>query len=302
MIPDLQGGKCVEPTVQYYCSDGVKGTLVKLGPASSIPALLLMAALALPAQVIKPKNPLGNGLDVVAAGHSLFNRNCTTCHGQDGAEGDRGPALGAARRYFRLSEAAIFDAIKNGISGTAMPAAGLPDEDIWRIVAFIRNIRSTASDNDVPGNVENGMRIFEGKGSCRQCHMILGHGGLTGPDLSSVGAQLTLTTLRDSLTKPRPISQGYQSVRVTTLKGEVVSGMAKNEDGFSIQILDEKGKLHLFSKDELRGIAREKVSVMPRDIDKRLTADEFRDLVAMLSRQAHTKVTMLQEGENEIGR
>jgi hypothetical protein len=33
-----------------------------------------------------------------------------------------------------------------------------------------------------------------------------------------------------------------------------------------------------------------------------LTADEFRDLVAMLSRQAHTKVTMLQEGENEIGR
>jgi putative heme-binding domain-containing protein len=275
---------------------------LKVSPTNSILVLLMAAVLISPAQVVKPKNPLGDGLDVVAAGHSLFNRNCTTCHGQDGTEGDRGPALGAARRYFRLSEAAIFDAIKNGISGTAMPAAGLPDDDIWRVVAFIRNIRGTASDNAVPGNVENGMRIFEGKGGCRQCHMILGQGGITGPDLSSVGAQLTLNALRDSLTKPQPIREGFQSVRVTTRQGEVVKGMAKNEDGFSIQLLDEKGKLHLFAKSELRQIVRESVSSMPRDIDKRLTAEEFQDLLAMLSRQAHTKVARVQEGENEVGR
>ena len=111
------------------------------------------------AQVTKPKNPLGNSLEVVSQGHELYNKSCTTCHGRDGTQGDRAPALGAARRYFRLSDAAIFDAVKNGIPGSAMPASGLPDEDIWRVVAYIRNIRSTASDNDVPGNVQNGMEI-----------------------------------------------------------------------------------------------------------------------------------------------
>ncbi len=58
---------------------------------------------------MKPKNPLGNGLDVVSEGHTLYNKTCTACHGRDGTQGDRAPALGAARRYFRLSEAAIFD-------------------------------------------------------------------------------------------------------------------------------------------------------------------------------------------------
>ena len=77
------------------------------------------------AQVTKPKNPLGNGLEVVTQGHELYNKSCTACHGRDGTQGDRAPALGAARRYFRLSEAAIFDAIKNGIPGSAMPASGL---------------------------------------------------------------------------------------------------------------------------------------------------------------------------------
>src|SRR5258708_974775 len=118
------------------------------------------------------------------------------CHGADGSEGDRAPALAGTRRFFRLSESAIFDTVKNGIPGSTMPASGLPDNDIWGIVAFIRNIRSTASDNIVPGNVENGRKIFEGKGGCSQCHMIRGQGGLIGPDLSSIGAELTLARLR----------------------------------------------------------------------------------------------------------
>ena len=80
-----------------------------------IPAVLMLAIIVARAQVIKPKNPLGDGLEVVAAGRTIYNKTCTMCHGQDGADGDRAPSLAAARRYFRLSEASIFDAIKNGI-------------------------------------------------------------------------------------------------------------------------------------------------------------------------------------------
>jgi cytochrome c oxidase cbb3-type subunit 3 len=262
----------------------------------------LMSCVASPAQIAKPKNPLGKSLEVVAQGHELYNKTCTACHGRDGTQGDRAPALGAARRYFRLSEAAIFDAIKTGIPGTAMPASGLPDADIWCIVAYIRNIRSTASDNDVLGSVQNGMEIYQRKGGCAACHMIRGQGGLIGPDLSSIGAQLTLDQIKDSLTRPVPPQAGFVPVEVTTRSGEVIKGVAKNEDAFSIDVLDMQGKLHLFMKDEVRDVAHKPESLMPHNLDKTLTPTEFQDLVAMLSRQARTKMRKEQPGENEVGR
>ena len=265
-------------------------------------ALLALAAIGMPAQSGKPKNPLGNGPEVVTAGRDLYNKTCTTCHGRDGDEGDRAPSLNANRRYFRLSEAAIFDAVKNGIPGAAMPSSGLPDLDVWRIVAFIRNIRGTASDNIVPGDVENGMAVFSGVGGCKRCHMIRGQGGTVGPDLSSIGAQVTLLRLRTSLTQNGPIPPGYRPVKVTTLTGEAVEGIARNEDAFSIQILDERDKLHLFDRQELRTVVYGTKSLMPHNYDKVLSSLQLRDLIAMLSRQARTKVKMEQQGENEIGR
>jgi cytochrome c oxidase cbb3-type subunit 3 len=265
-------------------------------------AVLAIAAFGAPAQVVKPKNPLRDGPEVVAAGRTLYNETCTMCHGTDGNEGDRAPSLNANRRYFRLSEAAIFDAVKIGIPGTAMPSSGLPDLDVWRIVAFIRNIRGTASDNIVPGDIENGMTVFSSVGGCKRCHMIRGQGGTLGPDLSSIGAQVTLQKLRDSLTQDGPIPPGYRPVTVTTLTGDAVQGIARNDDAFSIQILDESNKLHLFDKQELRTIVYGKKSLMPHDYDKVLSGTQLRDLIAMLSRQARTKVKMEQQGENEIGR
>ena len=254
------------------------------------------------AQGVKPENPLGKSPDVVIAGRQLYNTNCIGCHGKDGDEGSRAPSLNSARRYFRLSEAAIFDAIKNGISGSGMPAAGLPEMDVWRIVAFIRSIRGTASDNIVPGDVENGTTVFAGAGGCVRCHMIRGQGGTIGPDLSSIGAQLTLERLRDALTKERPVPPGYRPVTAITSDGTVVRGVARNMDAFSIQILDEKNKLHLLERQELRSIEFDQKSLMPHNYDKTLSPDQFRDLLAMLSRQARSKVTIKQQGEDEAGR
>ncbi|MEJ7606248.1 MAG: c-type cytochrome [Bryobacteraceae bacterium] len=267
----------------------------------AIPMITVAVTMA-PAQIVKPRNPLPEGPEVVSAGRDLYNKSCTMCHGRDGNEGDRAPSLNANRRYFRLSEAAIFDAVKKGIPGTDMPSSDLPELDIWRIVAFIRNIRGTASDNIVPGDIENGTVVFNGKGGCIGCHMIRGQGGTLGPDLSSIGAQVTLQKLQDALTKAGPVPFGYRPVVVTTLKGEVVRGVARNEDAFSIQVLDEKNKLHLFARQELRSTVHPRESLMPHNYDKVLSSTQFRDLVAMLSRQARNKIKIEQPGENEIGR
>src|ERR1700704_5152559 len=50
----------------------------------------------------------------------------------------------------------------------------------------------------------HGRAFFTGAGKCSGCHMIRGQGGVLGPDLSSIGAQLNLKKLQETLTKERP--------------------------------------------------------------------------------------------------
>ncbi len=231
-------------------------------------------------------NPLGRGREVVEAGRLLYNSTCTVCHGMEGTVGDRGPALAATRRYLRSSDDDLFAAIKNGIQGTLMPPAGMPDNDVWKIVAYIRSLRATASDEFVAGNVEHGQELFRTKGRCADCHMIQGRGGLLGPDLSNIGAERNLHDLREALTEARPnIPRGYQPVRITMKSGAAIEGVVKNEDNFTLQVLDKSFELHLLKKEEVDRIDYGKESLMPNRYGKTFTADELQDLLAFLSHQ-----------------
>jgi len=219
------------------------------------------------------------------AGRELYNRSCTMCHGLDGAAGDRAPALGAQRRYLRSSRDELFDAIKNGIGGTAMPASPLPEADVNKIVAFIHSLRATAADVEVPGNASAGEAVFHGKGKCIDCHMVRGRGGILGPDLTRIGAERRLEDLRASLTTRKPPSRGFQPVTVVTKAGARIEGVARNEHNTSIQVLGKDQKLHMFTQDEIQEVRHEEQSVMPSDAAQRLSPDELQNLLAFLARQ-----------------
>ncbi|MBI3209886.1 MAG: c-type cytochrome [Candidatus Solibacter usitatus] len=220
-------------------------------------------------------------------GRALYNRSCTICHGPDGAAGDRAPALGAQRRYLRRTEDDLFDAIRNGIKGTLMPASPSSDLEIRKMVAFVRGLRAVAIDVNVAGDVGQGESIFFGKGNCSQCHMIRGRGGLLGPDLTNIGAERKLDHLRAALTQPKEVvPSGYKSVTVTTTGGETIRGVARNQNNFSIQVLGVDNKLHLLLRNEIRNLKVEEQSMMPAEIDKSLGKEGFANLLAFLSRQA----------------
>ena len=251
-----------------------------------------------------PTNPVGQGPEVVAAGRVAFNRVCTGCHGVNGGEGERAPALVGERRFFRLSEGALYDTIENGIPGTGMMAMGkaMDDKDVWRIVVFIRAMRGSASDTDVAGDVQHGKEIFAGKGACVKCHAMQGKGGTIGPDLSNVGAEMTLKHLRDSLTTDTPIAAGYKPVTVVLTNGQTVKGIAKNEDAFSLQLLDYDNHLHLIDKAEVQKEDADAKSLMPHNYDKQLSKDEFQDLLAMLAKQTRDGGQKRIQGDGEVGR
>lgn len=251
-----------------------------------------------------PKNPVGHGPEVVAAGRAIFNRTCTACHGADGSDGERAPALVGDRRFFRLSEQALYETIENGIPGTAMPAMGksMASDDVWRVVVFIRAMRGSAVDADVAGDVQHGKEIFTGKGDCIKCHTLDGHGGTIGPDLSNAGAVLTLRHLRDALTTDTPITPGYRPVTVVLADGITIQGVAKNEDAFSLQLLDFDDHLHLIDKANVKREDESQKSLMPHDYDKTLSKQDFQDLLAMLAKQTRDGGRKKIEGDGEVGR
>ena len=246
-------------------------------------------------------NPAIGNAAAIAEGEKLYNETCTACHGKDGTGGELGPPVAAQnRRYLRRSDAEIFDAIKTGIGGTQMPPFGgqFNDDQIWRITAYIHGLRGTAIDTPVQGDANAGAAIFWGSAGCSGCHMIKGKGSVLGPDLSNLAGTRKVQNIVDALTKAnhKILADGgthdstlvpntsYQPVRVTTADGKVISGILKNEDSFTLQVFGKDDlTLHRFKRKDVK-VFYDPESIMPHDWNKRLSAGDFQNLLAFLTR------------------
>jgi 6-phosphogluconolactonase len=260
---------------------------------------IVVASLTLTAQR-GPANPFLGNSQAIDEGRQIYDRSCTTCHGPNGAGGEMGPALGApARRYAQGTDAQIFDAIKSGVRATPMPPFGnqLPDADIWKVTAYIRGLRGTAIDAPAAGDAARGEQIFWGKGECGNCHVVSSKGGLIGPDLTNLAGTRKTVSIVDALTRPlhKVFGDGgaiprilipnatYQPVRVTAADGTVITGVLKNEDSYSLQVMGTDNELHMFDRAKVK-VVYETKTLMPTDYDKRLAPDEFKNLLAYLTR------------------
>ncbi|MEZ5360834.1 MAG: c-type cytochrome [Bryobacterales bacterium] len=222
----------------------------------------------------------------IEAGHELYLSVCSGCHGPT-AEGGRGPNLITARNARRASNEELFAMVKNGIPGTDMPPSPLPDDQVWQITAFVRNLSAPAFLQNVKGDPAAGKTIYYGKGGCNKCHMIRGEGGYLGPDLTNIGVSSNLATLREGVFEPnKRLTDGFRPVIVTLKDGKKIQGVAKNNSNYSIQVLENSGKLHLLDKNEVKEVFFREDSWMPSDYAQRLSEQEQNDLLAFLAKQA----------------
>lgn len=75
----------------------------------------------------------------------IWEANCINCHAKDGHGGGAGTrSLLVDEKFGQKYDREFFDAIKNGIEGTAMPgyAKTLSDEKIWGLVVHIRELQA----------------------------------------------------------------------------------------------------------------------------------------------------------------
>ncbi|MCC6362354.1 MAG: c-type cytochrome [Bryobacterales bacterium] len=248
-----------------------------------MPILLFcwLPVVALWAQSPVVKNPRTTPEDV-AAGGRIYRSHCAECHGLKG-EGGRGPGLTRGEYRHGSGDAALFNTINNGISGTQMPGVYYEDHQIWQIVAFVRSLASGAGRQKIPGNSFAGEKIFFGKGGCAGCHMVNGRGGRFGPDLSAIGSSRNPSNLRASILRPSDdLPMQWWTVEAVTKAGANYRGLRFNEDTYTIQLFDFRKDLVSLRKADLTRLQVEsKTSSMPV-YEGKLASSEIDDLVAYL--------------------
>jgi len=272
---------------------------VHTGFATLLPAALVGGLLMQATFATATGKPASDSAKAKAAaireGASLFRANCSPCHGLSARGGGRGPDLTSGSWTHGSTDSAIFHTITQGVPGTEMPANGFEDSEIWAIVAYLRSL-SPPKHPIVSGDPASGKKIFFESAGCSQCHMVNGSGGLLGPDLSRVGAARSVSYLIDSIRQPdKQISSGmvdpnnhyglplvYDTVTVVTAGGKRITGVARNEDTFSVQLLATDQSLQLFLKKDVKEVIHERKSLMPPYPEDTLSASQLQDLIAYL--------------------
>jgi putative heme-binding domain-containing protein len=240
------------------------------------------------------KNPLAANPKAIQEGASQFRVDCALCHGLRANGGSRGPDLTRGVWNHGGTDADIFRTITDGVPGTLMPANSLSEAETWEIIAYLRTL-SPKEPEAVPGDPKAGEKIFFGDGNCSLCHMVAGRGGRLGPDLSRVGVARSPKYLAEKLRNPNgSVAVGlmepgkewpleYGAVTVVTRGGETIAGVVRNEDAYSIQLMDTSENLHLFMKKDLLEVKHMDQSLMPAYAEDVLEKEQLRDLVAYLN-------------------
>jgi putative heme-binding domain-containing protein len=157
------------------------------------------------------------------------------------------------------------------------------DDEVWRMVAFVKRLGSSGMREKAPGDAAAGKLVYERKGGCPACHLIQNRGGNLGPELTDIGRRRGLAMLQESLLEPAAdLPLQYRGVQVITSAGETITGIRLNEDDFSIQLRDTRDNLRSLLKQNLKEIRRDNPSLMPA-YGSVLNSKELEDLVAYLS-------------------
>lgn len=237
----------------------------------------------------------GQDPSLISKGEKLFRKrkSCFACHQLEEEGGLVGPDL--SRAGFSYTPEWIFTWISNPQNvkpKSKMPNLGLDNEECRAITAFLASLKGDGKNKqwDIyllgSGDPAKGKELFfdsEGKANCGKCHTVNGQGGRVGPQLSFVGTSRTKEFLLESILKPKAvITSGYSSVLILTKKGKFITGVKRNEDDSSIDLMDKEGNTLHIPKDEIKKFKTQKISIMPGNFKDILTQDEVRDLLAYL--------------------
>jgi putative heme-binding domain-containing protein len=139
-----------------------------------------------------------------------------------------------------------------------------------------------------PGNPERGRKVLEDveKSLCLKCHRLGDRGERIGPELTKLGGRFSRITIIESILEPsRSIAPSFEQVSAALADGRVITGVRVAETEQDLTLGDQEGRKQTIRKANIESMKQQSQSLMPEGLEKRLTSDEFVDLIGYLTSQ-----------------
>lgn len=255
----------------------------------------VLCFLALAAMALSAQNRLGrtasktNAVGLLEA-KVAFDNACASCHGLDARGGERGPDLVSRPEIVRKTDAELRKILTDGKAAAGMPSfASYAPARLAALVAYLRSLQGGGKMPPLPGDPGRGEALFFGKAQCAECHMISGQGGFFGQDLTAYGTRMGAEDIRSAIVNPNKDLDPRRGLATVVLADSTtLSGMARNEDNFSLQLQTPDGAFHLLNKSDIKDLTYTGRSPMPSDYGAILSSEELNDLVSYLLRTSRS--------------
>ena len=133
------------------------------------------------------------------------------------------------------------------------------------------------------GDPNRGHELFLERLGCTACHRIGKTGGLTGPDLSKIGAIRSGRDILESIVFPSStIAQGYDAYSVKLHDGTEISGVWFRQTAGNGLLRAPSGLEIPLQPDQIEKMERLKVSLMPEGLLTGLKEIDISNLLAYL--------------------
>ena len=130
------------------------------------------------------------------------------------------------------------------------------------------------------GDAANGRMVFFSTGTCHKCHVVDGMGREIGPNLSEIGSKLSREAMFESVLYPSAgISHNYEAWTVVLSSGTTVNGLLVSNTDAELQIRGDDAIVRTFAKADVEELVKQKISLMPADLQKTMTSQELADVV-----------------------
>lgn len=130
------------------------------------------------------------------------------------------------------------------------------------------------------GDPSRGKLLFNTTGTCAKCHIVNDIGKEVGPNLSEIGSKLSPQAMFESILFPSAgVSHNYETYMIVTEDGTSISGVMVSDTPDSITLKGADAIPKTVKKSEIEEQVKQKISLMPADLQKILSEQELIDIV-----------------------
>jgi putative heme-binding domain-containing protein len=135
------------------------------------------------------------------------------------------------------------------------------------------------------GDAAKGSEVFRrDMVACIKCHQVNGEGIEVGPNLSEIGGKLGKDALYESILDPSAgISFGYEAWQVELKNGDEAFGLIVSETADEIVVKAQTGLVTKYKKSDIARREKQRLSIMPVDLQQAMSTQDIVDLVEYLS-------------------